>query len=136
MTLIFMIYGTDIGEIYATFGTYMAYIWIKLSPCISLIWFRYGFSQGQKACNDIIIVYISNFSQFRSRGGGHRKSIFSQIQKSPNYPRGGGGQENYGLFSTNYGIFYFEPSPYHNVWPHLHLSIFHFSTFSSWVPCT
>ena len=31
-------------------------------------------------------------------GGGHRKSIFSQIQKSPNYPRGGGGQENYGLF--------------------------------------
>ena len=32
--------------------------------------------------------------------GGHRKSIFSQIQKSPNYPRGGGGwgQENYGLF--------------------------------------
>ena len=26
MTLIFMIYGTDIGEIYATFGTYMAYI--------------------------------------------------------------------------------------------------------------
>ena len=35
-----------------------------------------------------------NFSQ----GGGHRKSIFSQIQKSPNYPRGRGGQENYGLF--------------------------------------
>ena len=28
---------------------------------------------------------------------GHRKSIFSQIQKSPNYPKGGG-QENYGLF--------------------------------------
>ena len=26
MTLIFMIYGTDIGEIYATFGTYMTYI--------------------------------------------------------------------------------------------------------------
>ena len=26
MTLIFMIYGTDIGEIYATFGSYMAYI--------------------------------------------------------------------------------------------------------------
>ena len=25
MTLTFMIYGTDIGEIYATFGTYMAY---------------------------------------------------------------------------------------------------------------
>ena len=58
----------------------------------------YGFSQGQKVCNDIKIVYISNFSQFWSRGGGHRKSIFSQIQKSPNYPRGGGGQENYGLF--------------------------------------
>ena len=26
MTLTFMIYGTDIGEIYATFGTYMAFI--------------------------------------------------------------------------------------------------------------
>ena len=26
MTLTFMIYGTDIGEIYGTFGTYMAYI--------------------------------------------------------------------------------------------------------------
>ena len=26
MALIFMIYGTDIGEIYATFGSYMAYI--------------------------------------------------------------------------------------------------------------
>ena len=26
MTLIFMIYGTDIGEIHATFDTYMAYI--------------------------------------------------------------------------------------------------------------
>ena len=25
-SLIFMIYGTNIGEIYATFGTYMAYI--------------------------------------------------------------------------------------------------------------
>ena len=29
MTLIFMIYGTDIGDIYATFGTYMAYMWIN-----------------------------------------------------------------------------------------------------------
>ena len=29
MTLTFMIYGTDIGEIYGTFGTYMAYIWMK-----------------------------------------------------------------------------------------------------------
>ena len=29
---------------------------------------------------------------------GHRKSNFSQIQNSPHYPRGGGGQKNYGLF--------------------------------------
>ena len=29
MTLIFMIYGTDIGEIYATFGTYMAHISVR-----------------------------------------------------------------------------------------------------------
>ena len=26
ITLIFMIYGTDIGEIYATFGSYVAYV--------------------------------------------------------------------------------------------------------------
>ena len=47
--------------------------------------------------NDIKIVYISKFSNF-----GHRKSIFSQIQNSPNYPRGG--QENYGLF-PQFGTF-------------------------------
>ena len=35
-----------------------------------------------------------NFGQ----GGGHRKSNFSQIQNSPHYPKGGGCQENYGLF--------------------------------------
>ena len=27
--LVIMIYGTDIGEIHATFGTYMANIWIE-----------------------------------------------------------------------------------------------------------
>ena len=32
MTLIFMIYGTDIGEIYATFGTYKAYIMNETVP--------------------------------------------------------------------------------------------------------
>ena len=53
----------------------------------------------QLFCNITFIrnVYISNFSQFRSRGGGYRKSNFSQIQNSPHYPRGGG-QENYVLF--------------------------------------
>ena len=30
---------------------------------------------------------------------------FFQIQKSPNYPRGGGGQENYGLFPQIMGFF-------------------------------
>ena len=29
MALVFMIYDTDIGEIYAQFGTYMAYIRIR-----------------------------------------------------------------------------------------------------------
>ena len=81
MTLSFMIYGTDIGEIYATFGTYMAYIWIKLSPCISLIWFRYSFSKGQGGFNDIKIVYISNFSQFRSRGGVIENQFFPKFKK-------------------------------------------------------
>ena len=40
----------------------------KKSPCISLIWFWYSFSKGQRGCNGIKIVYISNFSQFLSRG--------------------------------------------------------------------
>ena len=86
-------YWWDICNIRYIYGLYMN----KIFPIISLIWFRNGFSKVQRGCNDIKIVYISNFSQFRSRGGIHRKSIFSQIQKSPNYPRGGG-QENYGLF--------------------------------------
>ena len=44
-------------------------------------------------------------------GGGHRKSFFSQIQKSPNYPRGGvGGQENHGLF-PQFGTFFLDGSP-------------------------
>ena len=42
-------------------------------------------------------------------GGGHRKSIFSQIQNSPHYPRGGG-QENYGLF-PQFGTFSFWHAP-------------------------
>ena len=42
---------------------------------------------------------MSTFKIFPNfgRGGGHRKSNFSQIQNSPHYP-GVGGQENYGLF--------------------------------------
>ena len=46
----------------------------------------------------MVIFPISIFSQIRSEGGGHQISFFSQIQNSPHYPRGGGGQENYGLF--------------------------------------
>ena len=38
------------------------------------------------------------FPNFGRGGGGHRKSNCSQIQNSPHYPGGGGGQENYGLF--------------------------------------
>ena len=43
---------------------------------------------------------MSTFQIFPNfgRGGGHRKSNFSQTQNSPHYPRGEGGQENYGLF--------------------------------------
>ena len=39
-SLILMIYETAIGEIYATFGTYMAYIWIKYSPLS--VWYDLG----------------------------------------------------------------------------------------------
>ena len=35
--------------------------------------------KSPRGCSDIKIVYISNFFQFRSRGG-QQKSIFSEIQ--------------------------------------------------------
>ena len=110
MTLSFMIYGTDIGEIYATFGTYMAYIWIKLSPCISLIWFRYSFSKGQGGFNDIKIVYISNFSQFRSRGGVIKNQIFPKF-KIVHIILGGGGSKKLWTFSTICDISCLDGSP-------------------------
>ena len=73
--------------------------------------FWYGFSKGQRGCNNFKIVYISNFSQFWSRGGGHQKSMFSQIQNTPNYPRGGG-QRKWWTFSTICDIFFcLEGSP-------------------------
>ena len=45
-SLILMIYETAIGEIYATFGTYMAYIWMKYSPLsvyydLGTVWARF-----------------------------------------------------------------------------------------------
>ena len=44
--------------------------------------------KGKRGYEDLKIVYISIFSQFQSRGGVFEKSIFSQIQNSPNYPGG------------------------------------------------
>ena len=46
----------------------------------------------------IIFSCVSVSIRGRFKIKNHRKSIFSQIQKSSNYPRGGGCQENYGLF--------------------------------------
>ena len=75
-----------------------------------LVWFL-ARVRGGATCNDIKIVYISIFSQIRSKGGGGRQiSMFSQIQNSPHYPRGGGGQENYGLF-PQFVTFFFVNAP-------------------------
>ena len=41
MALAFMIYDTDIGEIYATFGTYMAYIWISVRYDLGTVLAKY-----------------------------------------------------------------------------------------------
>ena len=108
----------DICNIRYINGLYMN----KIFPIISLIWFRNGFSKVQRGCNDIKIVYISNFSQFRSRGEVIENQFFSQSQKSPNYPRGGGGQENYGLFPQIMVFFILNPplSVYNaTLWPFL-----------------
>ena len=43
----------------------------------------------QRGCNDIKIVYISNFSQFRSMGGVIENQFFPKFKKSK---RGGSGQ--------------------------------------------
>ena len=64
---------------------------------------RYGFSKAQRGGNDIKNVYIANFSQFRSRGG-HQKSIFSQIQKTPKHPGCGGPKKSW-TFSTSLDYF-------------------------------
>ena len=53
---------------------------------------------------------ISNFSQIRSKGRHHQISIFSQIQKSPKHPGGGGDQENCGLFPLFVTFFHSEAS--------------------------
>ena len=58
----------------------------------------------------------SKFSQFQifpklGTRGGHQISNFSQIQKSPNHPGGGGGgQETYGLFPLFVTFFNLEAS--------------------------
>ena len=50
-------YRWDICNIGYIYGLYMN----KIYPIISLIWFRNGFSKVQRGCNNIKIVYISNF---------------------------------------------------------------------------
>ena len=101
-------YWWDICNIRYIYGLYMN----KIFPIISLIWFRNGFSKVQRGCNDIKIVYISNFSQFRSRGGGGIENQFFPKFKKVQIILGEGGSRKLWTFSTNYGIFYFEPSPY------------------------
>jgi len=70
-------YWWDICNIRYIYGLYMN----KIFPIISLIWFRNGFSKVQRGCNDIKIVYISNFSQFRSRGGVIENQFFPKFKK-------------------------------------------------------
>ena len=100
-------YWWDICNIRYIYGLYMN----KLFPIISLLWFRNGFSKVQRGCNNIKIVYISNFSQFRSRGGVIENQFFPKFKKVQ-IILGCGGVKKIMDFSTNYGIFYFEPSPY------------------------
>ena len=59
------------------------------------------------------IVYISNFPQFRSRGGVIENQFFPKFKKVQIFlgEGGGMGQENYGLFPQIMVFFYFEPSP-------------------------
>ena len=49
--------------------------------------------------------------------GGIENQIFFQIQNSPHYPRGGGGQENYGLF-PQFVTFPFWIAPLIKLLPH------------------
>ena len=70
-------YWKDICNIRYIYGLYMN----KIFPIFSLIWFRNGFSKVQRGCNDIKIVYISNFSQFRSRGGVIENQFFPKFKK-------------------------------------------------------
>ena len=71
-----------------------------------------------KLCSDGWAPKINifpNFSQIRSEGD-HQIFIFSQIQKSPNYPRGGVGGKKIMDFSTFWDIFMNPLSTYLNTY--------------------
>ena len=105
---------------YAKFGTYITYICgqvmqhgLYMNKIVLVyqfhmiqVWFQRGSEGVQSYQNSLHFKFFP--ISVEGWGGGHRKSIFSQIQKSPNYPR----SIKLWTFSTNYGIFYFEPSPY------------------------
>ena len=57
-----------------------------------MFFFLRGGSQNSK------ISQFQTFPKLGMRGGSHQISNFSQIQKSPKHPGGGGDQENWGLF--------------------------------------
>ena len=77
----------------------------RYSPCIIFIWFRYGFGKGQRGCNDQNSLHFKFFLISVEGGGGHWKSIFSQIQNSPKHPR------KLWTFSTIWDIFFLDGSP-------------------------
>ena len=109
-SLILMIFETAIGETYAAFGTYMAYIWIKYSPLS--VWYDLGtvlarFRGGATISKQSTFQIFLNFG----RGGGAIKNQFFPNSKKSKLSWGGGAWKLW-TFSTIYGIFCSEPKEY------------------------
>ena len=81
-SLILMIYETAIGEIYATFSTYMAYIWMKYSPlsvCYDLGTVWASFRGVQRYQNS---VHLKIFPISVEGGGSLKINFFPNSKKS------------------------------------------------------
>ena len=112
MTLILMIYETDVCNIWYIYGLYMNKIAAMYQYMIHV-----RFQQGSEGVQRYQNSLHFKFSPISVEGGGSSKINFFPNSKKSKLSQGGGGSRKLWTFSTNYGIFYFEPSP--KLYPHM-----------------
>ena len=89
MILIFVIFGNDIIQIYATFGTYGLYM-NKIVPMYKFDMIQARFQQGSEG-----VQRYQNSLYFGRGRGVIKNQLFPKLKKVQIM---GGGQKNYGLF--------------------------------------